>query len=77
VTTTPLPAETTWSPPTATLFQRLAALRGELDRVVRELNVLCTGCPTDADNQLRDLQEQFRGRGLSPRVDARLPDATW
>jgi hypothetical protein len=55
VTTTPLPAETTWSPPTATLFQRLAALRGELDRVVRELNVLCTGCATDADKQLRDL----------------------
>ena len=58
----PLSAQTT--PPTTsagTLFQRLAALRGELDRVVRELNVLCAGCPIDADKQLRELQEQFRG----------------
>ena len=47
--------------PTATLFQRLAALRGELDRIVHELNALCAGNPMEADRQLRDLREQFKG----------------
>jgi hypothetical protein len=59
--TAPPTPETTSPLPSATLFERLASWRGELDRVAREINVLCTGCPTDADKQLRELHEQFRG----------------
>ena len=45
---------------TAILFQRLSALRWELEPVLRELNMVCAGCPTDSDKQVRGLREELQ-----------------